>query len=170
MSLSHARLVEALELDAENGVLIWRIGKRRGHSAGQVYIRNKRTALPYWTINFAGRTYKRANLIWFYTHRRWPRKGKEVDHHNRDSLDDRPVNLRLATRAQNNANRSVFKNNKCGCKGVHFIARKKKPRWRAMISIGGKNKSLGHFDSLEAAKFSYEQAARKVYGDFLYVA
>jgi len=87
-----------------------------------------------------------------------------VDHRNGDGLDNRRENLRLASRSQNNANRSV--RNSTGYRGV---ARDRK-KFRAFISDPSREKRksihLGSFDSPEAAARAYDQAALKRWGEF----
>ena len=46
-------------------------------------------------------------------------KGKQVDHWNHDTLDNRRSNLRIVTNRQNNENRAgAYKNSKSGIRGV----------------------------------------------------
>lgn len=85
----------------------------------------------------------------------------EVDHANRNGLDNRRCNLRLATRAQNIHNTGLRKTNKSGFKGVHWVPTIKK--WIAQISFGSKPHSkviyLGCFSCAEAAAKAYDAAA-----------
>ena len=46
------------------------------------------------------------------------RDGEDVDHRNRDSLDNRRRNLRKCTKSQNGANRPAQRDNSSGYKGV----------------------------------------------------
>ena len=70
---------------------------------------------------------------------------KEIDHINRDKLDNCVNNLRWATRSQNNANKGKFKNTSSIYKGVSFHKRYNK--WRSVITIDKKLKYLGYFSS-----------------------
>lgn len=89
---------------------------------------------------------------------------ERIDHVNRDGLDCRRENLRLATHAQNMANRRLFKNNTSGVRGVSW--HKAKGKWCARISVNGKRILLGYFDEIEDAKSTYEKAAVKHFGEF----
>ena len=89
---------------------------------------------------------------------------EDVDHINRDRLDNRCENLRLATRSQNNMNSKMKGNNVSGFRGVSWGERNKK--WVARITISGKVKHLGLFTSKESAARAFDAAAKKAFGDF----
>lgn len=95
-------------------------------------------------------------------------KGMVTDHINRDTLDNRRCNLRVATHAQNK--RNVSKKTMNGkqpssrFKGVCFDKRLNK--WRAQISIKNKITLLGRFKSEIKAAKAYDAAAQENYGDF----
>lgn len=72
-----------------------------------------------------------------------------VDHMDGDTLNNRFPNLRLTTEAVNQRNRGMNRNNKSGFVGVSWDKRKSK--WMAHITIDGKNKNLGRYDSPEEA-------------------
>lgn len=91
--------------------------------------------------------------------------GTEVDHIDGDGLNNARCNLRPASRAENQRNRGMQKNNTSGYKGVSLD--KRYQRWYAHINIDGKMKHLGSFDTPEAASRAYEEAARIHYGDFV---
>lgn len=87
-------------------------------------------------------------------------QGLFVDHINGNGLDNRKINLRVATHSQNMMNRKTHKNNTSGFKGVSWIKRTQK--WQAMIST----KHLGEFKSKTEAVNTYNAAAKKYYKDF----
>ncbi len=61
-----------------------------------------------------------------------PDKNKEIDHINRNRLDNRRENLRVGSLRQNAFNKRLYKNNKSGYRGVHFCNTSKK--WVAQMS------------------------------------
>lgn len=89
-------------------------------------------------------------------------KGIEVDHKNGDGLDNRKINIRLCTDAENSHNRKISKN-KSGYKGV-FI----RPNGKcfAYISVNNKRIHLGEFTNPKDAARTYNKAALKYHGEF----
>jgi hypothetical protein len=85
-------------------------------------------------------------------------RGKEVDHINGDTLDNRRGNLRLAAHDQNGHNRKIQRNNASGFKGVSCY--KRTGLWGAYIKFRGKQYHLGYFDTPELAAREYDRAAR----------
>ena len=89
--------------------------------------------------------------------------GKDVDHENNDTLDNRKSNMRVVEESNNSKNRkSRNRNNKSGYRNVSLI----KGKWVVQLQIDGKNKRLGSFDDVhEAGKFA-EEMRQKYYGEF----
>lgn len=86
------------------------------------------------------------------------------DHINRNGLDNRRSNLRVATKAQNACNSKITVDNTSGYKGVCWQSEKKK--WRAQYTLGGKQKHLGYFRSKEDAAQVYALFAYIKFGEF----
>lgn len=93
-----------------------------------------------------------------------PRQGLHVDHINRNPLDNRVSNLRLATYSQNMANRGAFRGCSSQYKGVRFHRRENK--WEARIQANKKPIWLGNFESEIDAALAYNEAAQKYHGEF----
>jgi hypothetical protein len=89
---------------------------------------------------------------------------EQVDHRNRNTLDCREENLRLASNRQNARNRSKYRNNKSGYKGVSWD--KGAGRWCARIKTAEKYLRLGLFDDPKLAAFAYNLAAVQHHGEF----
>lgn len=89
-----------------------------------------------------------------------------VDHINGDTLDNRRINLRVCTAAQNTKNHTKpNKFNKSGYRGVCWS--KDKQKWKAYITAPvGKHKHLGYYDNIIEAAKAFNEAAIKHYGEF----
>lgn len=148
--LTQARLKELLHYNPETGIFTWLVSTSNrapaGYAAGSI-------THGYVIITVDRRHYRAHQLAWLYVHGQFP--SGLIDHINCDRADNRIQNLRAADHSLNARNRGVGKNSKCGVRGVHWSAQKRK--WRAVITVNYQNIHLGLFDDLEAAK-----AARKV--------
>lgn len=93
-------------------------------------------------------------------------KGKFVDHINRNALDNRKSNLRIATRQQNSFNRRSSKKNKTGYIGV--IRHKKTPihPYYAKVSKDNKNYVVGFFKTALEAAIARDKKAIELHGEF----
>lgn len=91
----------------------------------------------------------------------------QIDHINRNPLDNRRSNLREATARQNIANMALTKLNKSGVKGVFWNKRQNK--WNARIKDHGKLIYLGSFFCLRKAAQAYDRAAKEMYGEFAWL-
>lgn len=89
-----------------------------------------------------------------------PSEKMVVDHINNNSLDNRRRNLRIVTNAENKQNlvgaRSDSKN---GIRGVYFNEKSKK--WMGRITVNGKYKGLGSFQTREEAEIEVKKARAK---------
>jgi hypothetical protein len=98
---------------------------------------------------------------------------QHVDHKNHSGLDNRVYdsatdtgNIRPATASQNGSNRRRVRGEHSSIfKGVCRVRNK----WRASIGVNGKKINLGLFEAELEASFSYQEAAKKYFGEFAYV-
>lgn len=89
---------------------------------------------------------------------------RTVDHENHNTLDNRDHNLRVASCAQQQYNRTKQANNTSGYKGVSWD--KPRRKWQAKIAKGGRQKLLGRFNNAEEAYTCYCKAAKEMHGEF----
>jgi len=151
-------LRECMRYEPDTGRFYWRkyCGPRAlpGNEAGSL------NPTGYIKITIRGIQYPRSKLAWLYTYSKWPTPF--IDHINRERSDDRIINLRQATRGQNNRNTKMRSNNTTGVKGV-IVNRGK---FMVRINIRGKSIYIGRYDDLDDASQAYQIAATKYHGSF----
>jgi hypothetical protein len=159
-SVSVDDLRAVLHFDPLTGVLTWKTRTAALVNSG------KQSSVLRWNTRYAGRpaftaknnsgylsgaVHKKSLLAhvvaWAIYHGEWPRG--EIDHINGCSTDNRIENLRDVSRSENARNRGLPPCNKSGRIGVSYNKRDK--RWVAHIGVYGKAKSLGYFQTRDAA-------------------
>jgi HNH endonuclease len=134
--ITRARLRALLHYDPDTGEFRWleRVTRwiQPGDMAGTV-------DQGYRRITIEGRHYRAHHLAWFYMKGRWC--SLMIDHRDGNPSNNRWVNLRRATRAQNSANKRLYRNNACGLKGVS----RERSGWRATIYKDRRRYYLGNF-------------------------
>ena len=143
----HARL----KYLPETGELFWKQGKRAGKPAGE---RSK-----YYRIKLVGRLYMAHRIICKMMTGQEP--PFDIDHKDRNRLNNRWNNLRLGTRVGAVWNRQLPRKINPH-RGVFPTGKK----WRARIRIGGVQHHLGTFSTVSEAAAAYEAAACKLHGEF----
>ena len=116
-------------------------------------------------ITVGGWHFLASNVAWLYVHNEWPEF--ELDHRNRDPLDDSINNLRDVTTTINRVNQGKRKTNTSGITGVYkyYNKRHKHIGWRARIGINRFLYSLGIYSTPELAAGAYRIAAACLHGD-----
>jgi hypothetical protein len=173
------KIREIFDYDAQRGFLVW-----RARSAEDFYGKhphrtcaswnNKNAGKPAGWVDKFGYVWVRIGVdkvlahrvVWAFVYGEWPCGA--LDHKNCIKSDNRAENLRIASPAQNAANRRRQSNNTSGVKGVFWNPRSSK--WMVRIKKDGVLMHIGVFDSLDDAALAYEQAAIKVHGEFARVA
>ena len=158
--ITQQELKEALHYDSETGKFTWL--SRRGSNALKGSVAGTVIKKGYRTISVGGAQRLAHRLAWLYVHGVCPEL--QIDHINGDKDDNRLVNLRLATNAQNHCNRGKNVNNRSGYKGVCKKAGAN--IWIAYAMVAGKTKYLGSFKTPEDASVAYETFAAKTHGEF----
>ena len=146
------RLREALSYDQETGQFRWLIGKHKGEAAGTLH------KSGYRYIQLDGRLHRAHRLAWAYVHGEFPKD--HIDHINGSRDDNRIANLREATNAQNRQNmRHRRRDKSVGRLGAFWISSRGK--WEARITVEGRCKFLGYFETEAQAHAAYVEAKAK---------
>lgn len=150
-----------LDYDPETGRFDWRDPPRA------VLIKSVRADVRYRRagyrkISVNERMYLAHRLAWLHYYGEWP--ANYVDHINRDRADNRIVNLRDVTQAQNS--RNTTSRSATLPKGLAYRPCKRGDRWSASIAVDGKHWALGTFIRVTDAYAAYCIAARYFHGEF----
>ncbi|UOF81797.1 endonuclease [Caudoviricetes sp.] len=154
------RLRDALTYDSTTGEFRWTIWRGANAKAGS--IAGGTDSKGHRQIRFEMKLYGAHRLAWVMTHGRWP--DQELDHINRDRSDNRLLNLRECSHAENSKNRSIYSSNTSGIPGVSWYPKLNK--WVAWITSDGKRKHLGYFANIGDAAAARQSAEAEIYGDF----
>lgn len=88
------------------------------------------------------------------------KKGTEIDHINRNKLDNQRCNLRLATKKINAENRGLQSNNTSGYRGV--VWDKGRNLWQARVKHNMKGILIGRYPTKEEAHIAVKQKRREL--------
>ena len=141
--------------DQNLGVMSRKIKTGRNTHAGQQV--GSDDMHGYKTVRIGTTSFKLHRLCWFYAHGHWP--VGDIDHLNGDRSDSRLSNLRDVPRGVNLQNQRVAtsQNKSTGVLGVYPSNK----RFTAALSVDGKKKSLGTFDTVDLAHAAYLNAKRE---------
>ena len=153
-------LREILHYDPETGYFRWKVATSRAIKTGA--IAGCADGEGYLEIGIFRRKYLTHRLAWLYQTGSWPEG--EIDHVNGIRNDNRFVNLRPATRSQNQQNTRRQINNTSGFKGVSWFEPTR--RWKAYINLRRKQIHLGYFDTPEEAHAAYCAASEALHREF----
>ena len=159
MTLSADDVRSILDYNQETGIFTWKIRARSTRPVGSVAgcFRKQHGDI---VIGIKGKIYLAHRLAWLWVHGSWP--NHDIDHINGNSFDNRIANLRLASNAQNQANRRRNKGKRVP-KGVRATPNGK---FQARISVSKRQIHLGTFVTEQAAADAYMRAAKQHYGNF----
>jgi len=163
--LTQAQVKEMFEY-REDGKLIRKNacmgnGNYAGRAVGNYGAKNLGTrACRYISTKIHGKSWQVHRLIFLYHHGYIP---DQIDHINRDCVDNRIENLRPANASLNAINRKLFSNSTSGVRGVSWHKYQKK--WFVYVDVNKIRKNIGYFKDLELAELVAIEARDKYHGN-----
>ncbi len=171
--LSPEYIRSLLDYNPETGEFVWRERKiREEYHCSRID--------KGWNTRFAGKkipaqwvhgglriglhckNYVAHRIAWLIYYGEWP--SQDIDHINGNPMDNRIVNLRLATDSENLCNQKKRIDNTSGVKGVSWS--KKENKWYAYINKDKKMTGLGRFVSFDDAVAARMAAEKQYHGSF----
>lgn len=163
--LSQSTLKQIFDYEAVQGVLVWRSAdetllflgqtqakRQAGKHAGTI---NKMKGGHRRQVMYKRKSYVHARLVWIWHNGPIP-EGKLIDHINRNSLDDRIENLRLASKSENCRNNS----------GRGYFWNTSANKWQVKVGANGKSHSGGYFHSEIEAVQAAKLLKKRLHGEF----
>jgi hypothetical protein len=157
--MTQNELKSVLNYDKETGNFYWKVSKGRA-KIGEIAGKDDLNGYKMIGINY--KYYLAHRLAWLYEYGEFPENN--LDHINCNKLDNRIVNLREASKSQNSWNKTLFKNNTSGIKGVYWEAKRK--LWRVTLGYFSKRIFLGRFKDKEMAELVAIEAMQKYHKEF----
>jgi hypothetical protein len=153
-------LSKLLEYNFKTGVFTWKVDVAKNRKAGTVAGGKNGT---YWLICVNGRGFYAQRLAWLFIHGVDPGENN-IDHVDRNKLNNAATNLRLASYSENARNQGVRTGHPTGTMGVNW--NKAKKRWQANISVNGKRVNLGRYKTFEEAVAARREGEIVYFGEF----
>lgn len=171
-------LRQLLRYDPETGKLFW-LERTIQFFMGQT--RPPKDGQKAWNGRYAGKqaftatdshgyhhgaifnvTHRAHRVAWAIQTSSWP--DDEIDHINLAKNDNRWINLREATRTQNNRNLPGHRDTASGFKGVSWHSRDQ--LWVARICADRKQITIGYFKVAEDAQAAYAAESARLHGKY----
>lgn len=146
------------------GLLQWKIdrsNKRAGDPAGA-----RRGEVGYLQVSIDNRLYRVHLVIWKMVTGEEPENF--IDHEDTDKGNNRWLNLRDATKSQNQANIGLTARNTSGFKNVRWY--KAYQKWAAQFTKEGVCYFVGYFDDVNEAAAALRKRYVEVYGEYARLA
>lgn len=140
-------LRERLDYNPETGDLRWKVHKRSQRVGA---IATHATGAGYHSLWIDGKTRYAHRVIWVLQTGEDLPPGMVIDHINHNPGDNRLVNLRLVSYSENTYN-TTQNNNLTPDISRKGIRQAGGGRWLVAISVGGKSKYCGTYDTLSEA-------------------
>lgn len=122
------------------------------------------TKQPGQVYVFAG-TSRPGQRVWLHKYILGIGAGEIGDHIDRDTLNNRKINLRIATAGGSSRNRSLTLG-ASGYRGVRAMGSSTELPFAAFITVNYKKIGIGRYKTAVEAALAYDEASRKLHGAF----
>lgn len=156
--ISYDDLVSNVSYNYETGEFTWISSKRGPINAGD--IAGTIAHNGYRVIKINGKLYLAHRLAFLYVNKQLPLR--QIDHINGIKSDNRWINLRECSDAENKWNTTKFVNNTTGYKGVSLDRRR--GTYSFLIMSNGQSKRGSGFNTAKDAADAYRQAEIEMRG------
>lgn len=152
-----------IRCDSKTGLLFW---KKWDHGRYADLTRpagGYNEGKGYLTLKLKGKHFMTHRVVWLLSTGNWPKD--QIDHINGNKKDNRLINLREATNAENKRNnKAARRDNQLGVLGVYW--KKENGKYQAQIRKNGKLIHLGYFSDIKEARKARIKAENIYFGDF----
>ena len=128
--ITQDELKAQLEYNPYTGVFTWLspfAGRRSGNQVGST------RGTGYVSISIGGKSYTAHRLAWLYIHGSFP--ADQIDHINHIKNDNRIINLRAVTMAENHKNKKLNSKNTSSFTGVSWD--RAQQQWKVQMMADG---------------------------------
>jgi hypothetical protein len=159
--LTQEVLLENFRYDETTGNLYWKVKRSYTTDLSKPICAKDRYGYIVVCTKLSGKVknYGVHRLIWMMVYGFTP---KNIDHIDGNRTNNKILNLRDVTHQQNMMNRKKRADSKSAYKGIYKV----KNSWIAEIWFEKKRHYLGSFKSEHDAGLAYQEAAKKIYGNF----
>lgn len=144
--------------DPHTGILTWKV-MFPGRTAGTI----TRSGVPFVKLHLEKLDFKAHRLIWVMQTGERPSSKMHIDHIDGNPLNNKWDNLRICDAKRNCQNSKKPRNNSTGYKGVSM---QPDGKYRAYIVQDRKQINLGRFEKIEDAALAYQEAAKRLFGEY----
>jgi hypothetical protein len=155
------KIRQAISYDPDTGVMKWKIKTARTNIGS---VAGTKGSHGYLCFSVFKRQYLVHRLAWMLHHNIVLSKWEFLDHIDRNKLNNKMENLRLATPKDNNGNVPILSTNTSGYRGVSWD--KNKNAWACYLWNKNKKKHLGMFPTAEIAAKVYDKHAKEYFGEY----
>ena len=150
------QLREHLRYEPETGELWWKV---RGSKRSQDRPAGSDNGAGYRVVMVCGHKLRAHRIVWALHHGSWP--AGDIDHIDGNRSNNRITNLRDVSHQYNRQNQRQERASKTGARGARQF--KGRGRFAAQISVNGRTRYLGTYDTAEQASAVYWAAKRALH-------